>query len=74
MEEPKITIYFLKISFRKCLPWFPGPILVHRTEMKIDFEIFQQSVKRYKKELGAVKLISSDDCEELYEGILSQTY
>ena len=54
-------------------PWFPGPILVHRTERKIDFEFFWQSVKRYKKELGAVKLIGSDDCEELYEGILSQT-
>ena len=54
-------------------PWFPGPILVHRTERKIDFELFWHSVKRYKKELGAVKLIGSDDCEELYEGILSQT-
>ena len=31
-------------------PWFPGPILVHRTERKIDFEFFWQSVKRYKKE------------------------
>ena len=54
-------------------PWFPGTILVHRTERKLDFEFFWQLVKRYKKELGAVKLIVSDDCEELYEGILSQT-
>ena len=54
-------------------PWFPGPILVHRTERKIDFEFFWQSVKCYKKELGAVKRIGSDDSEELYEGILSQT-
>ena len=27
-------------------PWFPGLILVHRTEKKIDFEFFWQSVKR----------------------------
>ena len=30
-------------------------------------------MKHYKKELGAVKLIGFDDCEELFEGILSQT-
>ena len=54
-------------------PWFTGHILVHRTEKKIDFEFFWQSVKRHKKELAAVKLISSNDSEELDEGILSQT-
>ena len=54
-------------------PWFPGPVFVHRNQRKEDFQYFWQSVLRENSALESLKLIGTDECEELYNGIMSQT-
>ena len=54
-------------------PWFPGPVFVHRNQRKEDFQYFWQSVLRENSALENLKLIGTEECEELYNGIMSQT-
>ena len=54
-------------------PWFPGPIMIHRRQRENDFSFFWQSVLRGNKELKWLKVLGTDECDELSEGILSQT-
>ena len=54
-------------------PWFPGPVFVHHNLRKEDFQYFWQSFLRENSALKNLKLIGTDECEELYNGIMSQT-
>ena len=54
-------------------PWFPGPIMIHRRQREKDFSFFWQSVLRGNKVLKDLKVLGTDECEELSRGILSQT-
>ena len=53
--------------------WFPGPVLVHRHQEKEDFAYMWQAVKRGNKELENIALIGTDECLELFSGILDET-
>ena len=54
-------------------PWFTGPVLVHRHQEKEDFAYMWQTVKRGNKELENIALIGTDECLELFSGILDET-
>ena len=54
-------------------PWFPGPVLIHRRERFEDYSYFWQSVCRAKPDLRHLSVIGSDECQALYDGILSET-
>lgn len=54
-------------------PWFPGPIFVHRHLEKDDFSYFWQAVKRGKLSLEDLAIIGTDECDELYNGILQES-
>ena len=54
-------------------PWFPGPVLVHCHQEKEDFAYIGQAVKRGTKELENIALIGTDECFELFSGILNET-
>ena len=53
--------------------WFPGPVLVHCHEEKEDFAYMWQAVKRGNQELENIALIGTDECLELFSGILDET-
>lgn len=54
-------------------PWFPGPVFAHRHQEKDDFSYFWQAVKRGKLSLEDLAIIGTDECDELYNGILQES-
>ena len=52
-------------------PWFPGPLLIHRTTE--DFKYFWQAVKCEKPELERLQVICTDEDEALSGRILQET-
>ena len=50
-------------------PWFPGPILVHRTERTVDYQYFWQCITRFRSSLKDIAILGSDECKEMYDGL-----
>ena len=46
-------------------PWFPEPVFVHYNQRKKKFQYFWQSVLRENSALENLKLIGTEECEEL---------
>ena len=53
-------------------PWFPGPLLVHRSKTQEEFQYFWQAVKRNTPELKNIGVIGTDEETAVYNGILSE--
>ena len=71
--------YFTQTTYRNLsllkkdtVTWFPGPIFVHRHQEKIDFSYFWQAVKRGNTSLDDIAIIGTDECDELFDGILNE--
>ena len=54
-------------------PWFPGPLLVHRSKTEEEFRFFWQSVKRESPALEMLSILGTDEEAAVYNGILSET-
>ena len=54
-------------------PWFPGPLLVHRSKKQEVFQYFWQSVKRDCPALEDLAILGTDEDEGMANGILSET-
>ena len=54
-------------------PSFAGRVFVYHNQRKEDCQYFWQSVLRENSALENLKLIGTDECEELYNRIVSQT-
>ncbi len=53
-------------------PWFPGPLLVHRSKTQEEFQYFWQAVKRQTSMLKNLCIFGTDEEATVYNGILSQ--
>ena len=53
-------------------PWFPGPILVHRRQRTKEFSYLWQAVKRFNKSASGIKILGTDDCDELHAGLMAE--
>lgn len=54
-------------------PWFPGSVLIHRHQEQVDFSYMWQAVKRGNAKLEDLALIGTDECKELFQGIMTET-
>ena len=54
-------------------PWFPGPVLIHWHQEKSHFSYLWQAFKRSDKLLKDLATIGTDECRELFDGILDET-
>lgn len=54
-------------------PWFPGPLLVHRSKGQDEFQHFWQAVKRGCPAYQKLKVLWTDEDSAVYNGILSET-
>ena len=55
-------------------PWFPGPVLIYRHQEEVDFSYMWQTVKRGNSKLEDLALIGTDECQELFQGIIAETH
>ena len=53
-------------------PWFPGPLLVHRSKCQDVFKYFWQAVKRRCPALENLTVFGTDKETAVYNGILSE--
>ena len=54
-------------------PWFPGPLLVHRSKGQDEFQHFWQAVKRGCPAHEKLKVLWTDEYSAVNNGILSET-
>ena len=49
------------------LPWFPGPVLIHRHQEKNGFSYLWQAVKKGSRLSKDLAIIGTDECRELFD-------